>query len=52
MENLRNAISRFVSERDWQQFHSPKNLAMALRVCANRRVAYVSRGSQKAVQSL
>jgi hypothetical protein len=23
-----------------------------LRVCANRRVAYVSRGSQKAVQSL
>jgi NTP pyrophosphatase (non-canonical NTP hydrolase) len=32
MENLRNAIQRFVSERDWEQFHSPKNLAMALSV--------------------
>jgi dCTP diphosphatase len=30
MENLRNVISQFVSERDWEQFHSPKNLAMAL----------------------
>jgi D-serine deaminase-like pyridoxal phosphate-dependent protein len=26
--------------------------AMRLRACANRRVGYVSRGSQKAVQSL
>ena len=32
MENLRGAIRRFVSERDWEQFHSPKNLAMALSV--------------------
>jgi NTP pyrophosphatase (non-canonical NTP hydrolase) len=27
---LREAMARFVAERDWQQFHSPKNLAMAL----------------------
>lgn len=27
---LRESMARFVSERDWQQFHSPKNLAMAL----------------------
>lgn len=27
---LREAMARFVAERDWEQFHSPKNLAMAL----------------------
>jgi NTP pyrophosphatase (non-canonical NTP hydrolase) len=27
---LRQAMARFVAERDWEQFHSPKNLAMAL----------------------
>ena len=32
MENLKRAIRQFVSERDWDQFHSPKNLAMALSV--------------------
>lgn len=30
LEVLRNAIRRFADERDWNQFHSPKNLAMAL----------------------
>ena len=29
---LRNAVRRFVDGRDWRQFHSPKNLAMALAV--------------------
>ena len=29
---LREAWARFVSEREWQQFHSPKNLVMALAV--------------------
>ena len=32
MEDLRTAIGAFVTERDWEQFHSPKNLAMALSV--------------------
>ena len=32
LEDLRNAISAFIRERDWEQFHSPKNLAMALSV--------------------
>ena len=27
---LQQAIARFVRERDWEPFHSPKNLAMAL----------------------
>jgi NTP pyrophosphatase (non-canonical NTP hydrolase) len=29
---LRDAVSRFVAEREWEQFHSPKNLAMGLAV--------------------
>jgi dCTP diphosphatase len=32
MEGLREAIGTFIEERDWEQFHSPKNLAMALSV--------------------
>jgi len=29
---LRELIDQFVDERDWQQFHSPKNLSMALAI--------------------
>jgi NTP pyrophosphatase (non-canonical NTP hydrolase) len=29
---LRQAMASFVAERDWQQFHSPKNLSMGLAV--------------------
>lgn len=32
IERLRDELRRFAAERDWQQFHSPKNLAMALSV--------------------
>jgi dCTP diphosphatase len=32
MNKLRDAITAFIEERDWEQFHSPKNLAMALSV--------------------
>ncbi len=32
MEDLRTAIRAFIAERNWEQFHSPKNLAMALSV--------------------
>jgi NTP pyrophosphatase (non-canonical NTP hydrolase) len=32
VSQLREAMARFVRERDWEQFHSPKNLAMALSV--------------------
>jgi len=30
LESLREALASFASERDWDQFHNPKNLAMAL----------------------
>jgi len=31
-ETLKKKIADFASERDWDQFHSPKNLSMALSV--------------------
>ena len=32
LESLRNQLRTFAAERDWDQFHSPKNLATALSV--------------------
>lgn len=32
LENLARALQEFAIERDWGQFHSPKNLAAALTV--------------------
>jgi len=32
IEEIRGALRRFASDRDWDQFHSPKNLAIALSV--------------------
>jgi NTP pyrophosphatase (non-canonical NTP hydrolase) len=32
LEELKERLRAFVAERDWDQFHSPKNLAMALSV--------------------
>jgi NTP pyrophosphatase (non-canonical NTP hydrolase) len=32
LADLRNVVRRFVDERDWQQFHSPKNLSMSLAI--------------------
>jgi len=30
IDELTKAINQFASERDWDKFHSPKNLSMAL----------------------
>jgi NTP pyrophosphatase (non-canonical NTP hydrolase) len=30
LEDLRNQLREFARARDWEQFHSPKNLAMAM----------------------
>ena len=30
LESLRRELAAFAEDRDWDQFHSPKNLAMAL----------------------
>ncbi len=30
LKSLRARVAKFAAERDWEQFHNPKNLAMAL----------------------
>ncbi|MGE4569846.1 MAG: nucleotide pyrophosphohydrolase, partial [Gammaproteobacteria bacterium] len=32
INTIQEKLSKFASDRDWEQFHSPKNLAMALSV--------------------
>ena len=32
LTELQNAVDAFVAERDWAQFHTPKNLAMAVSI--------------------
>lgn len=40
LNDLRARINHFVDERDWEQFHSPKNLAMAMIVEAGEVVEH------------
>jgi len=35
VQDLKTVVKDFVEERDWAQFHSPKNLSMALAVEAS-----------------
>ena len=35
ISSLRTMVEDFVSQRDWKQFHSPKNLSMALAIEAS-----------------
>jgi len=35
LSQLRERYASFVAERDWEQFHTPQNIAMALSVEAN-----------------
>ena len=30
LDNLNHRLKQFAQERDWEQFHSPKNISMAL----------------------
>ena len=32
MQELKNKMAQFVCERDWEQYHSPKNLSMAIAI--------------------
>ena len=32
VSQLRRSVQAFVDERDWSQFHSPKNLAMSIAI--------------------
>ena len=32
IRELRNLVAEFIRERDWEQFHDPKNLAMSISI--------------------
>jgi NTP pyrophosphatase (non-canonical NTP hydrolase) len=32
IRELRNLVAEFIRERDWEQFHDPKNLAMSIAI--------------------
>ena len=43
LADLKDALRRFAAARDWQQFHTPKNLAIALNVEAAEQLIDVVR---------
>lgn len=32
VDRIKGAIAEFIKERDWEQFHSPKNLSMSITI--------------------
>ena len=32
LQDLKDRMASFVHERDWEQFHTPKNLAMSIAI--------------------
>ena len=35
IEEIKVAVKKFVDERDWEKFHSPKNLSMSISIEAS-----------------
>jgi NTP pyrophosphatase (non-canonical NTP hydrolase) len=52
LEALRERLRNFVQERDWDQFHSPKNLAMAMIVEAAELVEHFQWMTEQESKSL
>jgi NTP pyrophosphatase (non-canonical NTP hydrolase) len=45
LEELAEQLRRFAAERDWEQFHTPKNLAISLAVEVGELLEHVQWGS-------
>lgn len=52
LESVRLRLRKFAEDRDWDQFHSPKNLAMALIVEAAELVEHFQWMTEKQSHSL
>ena len=52
LEQIKTRLREFAKERDWDQFHSPKNLAMALIVEAAELVEHFQWLTEEQSQSL
>ena len=50
LDDLSIRLARFARIRDWKQFHSPKNLSMALAPCVRIHVASPSWGKLESKQ--
>ncbi len=46
IEDLKQSVARFVRERDWEQFHSPKNIAMSVAIEAAELMEVYQWGSE------
>ena len=52
LHELRDRLRLFVRERDWEQFHSPKNLAMAMIVEAAELVEHFQWATEQESRAL
>ena len=52
LDVLRERLREFVRERDWEQFHSPKNLAMAMIVEAAELVEHFQWATEQETREL
>lgn len=52
LSRIQDQLAAFAKERDWEQFHSPKNLAMALSVEASELQEHFIWLSEKASSNL
>lgn len=52
LENLQAELLEFAQQRDWEQFHAPKNLAMALAVEAGELMEHFQWLSEQQSDSL
>jgi dCTP diphosphatase len=52
LDALRERLREFVRERDWEQFHSPKNLAMAMIVEAAELVEHFQWATEQETREL
>lgn len=52
LQELQQRLKNFAIERDWEQFHSPKNLTMALMVEASELAEHFQWLTQKQSQEL
>jgi dCTP diphosphatase len=52
LDDLRQRLREFARDRDWEQFHSPKNLAMAMIVEAGELVEHFQWLTESQSQSL
>lgn len=49
-ESLKRRLERFVDEREWRQFHTPKNMAICISVEANELLAHYTWTDTTAVE--